>query len=117
MQLLLDHNADAYVRDGRGNTSLHLAARGRTLEVVSILLGVNVDINSRNVDGRTPLHQATDKDVFRTMDSEVIRLLLNHGADVQARDDKGKIASELVRATGNNREELLQLFFQYYPSG
>jgi ankyrin repeat protein len=110
VQLLLDHNADLYLRDADGDTPLHCAAIGG-LEVARILLKLNVEVNSRNVKGSTPLHLASIGS-WRLPEGSavVVQFLLDHGADVQARDLSGKTASEVARGPG--REEIIRLLSQ-----
>jgi ankyrin repeat protein len=92
VRLLLDHNADVSMRDGDGDNALQCAVfGGAQLEVVQLLLDFNAEINSRNNDGSTPLHHAS-----RT-NSGVVRLLLNYGADAQARNCFGMNAIDGVR--------------------
>jgi ankyrin repeat protein len=57
VQLLLDHKADAYVCDYIGDTAQHCAAAfGGYPETVRMLLELNLEVNSQNCDGLTPLH-------------------------------------------------------------
>ena len=111
VQLLLDHNADLYLRDSDGDTPLHCAAIGGQLEVAQLLLKLNVEVNSRNVKGSTPLHLASRGSWFTKKGSAVVvRLLLDSGADVQARDLSGKTASEVAR--GLEQQEIVRLLSQ-----
>jgi ankyrin repeat protein len=111
VQLLLDHDADLYLRDADGDTPLHCAAIGGQLEIARILLKLNVEVNSRNADGSTPLHLAS-MGTWRLSEGSavVVRLLLDYGADVQARDLSGKTASEVAR--GPEQEEIVRLLSQ-----
>ncbi len=67
------------LKDENGNTLLHLAI-DKCRELVQELL-LNIDINAANSDGNTPLHYACfNRDV------EMIRLLINHGANIRAKN-------------------------------
>jgi Ankyrin repeats (3 copies)/Ankyrin repeats (many copies) len=86
---LLRHNgADLDVQGWNGKNPLHGAAYSGNLEVVRILIEYDpAYINARDDDGETPLHWASRGHNFK--DSSVVRLLLEHGADVNAQGLNG----------------------------
>jgi Ankyrin repeats (3 copies)/Ankyrin repeats (many copies) len=90
-RLLLERGADA---DGG---ALHAAARHGRLELVRLLLGAGADPDRRDPDtGRTALHDA----VAAGPDgegAEVVRVLLEAGADVGAITNDGASALDISR--------------------
>ena len=109
VQLLLDHGGDAYARDWDGDTPLHCAALRGRLEVTRMLLELNIEVNSRNEKGSTPLHLASAG--YGEGFPDVVRLLLDHGADAQVRNFSGKTASEV--ASGPRQQDIVQLLAQH----
>ena len=82
VQLLLENGADANVADADLQTPLHIAIMGRMHEVVRLLCGAKADLSlgcKAFGKSNTALHQAT---ILR--DDEMIRLLVSHGANVDA---------------------------------
>jgi ankyrin repeat protein len=55
VQFFLSHGAKADVRDRRGETPLHEAARTGNVEMVQSLLSHGADVNARTVRGETPV--------------------------------------------------------------
>jgi ankyrin repeat protein len=109
VQLFLDHKAEVDVHDADGDSPLHCAALGGQLEVARILLKLNVEVNSRNNKGLTPLHQASMG--WEEGSAGVVRLLLDCGADVQARSISGETASEVAR--GPEEQEIVRVLSQH----
>ncbi|KJV56179.1 ankyrin repeat family protein [Orientia chuto str. Dubai] len=68
-----------------GDSILHCAVRARhpNLSIVQAVLPYINDVNIPNHDGATPLHYAAEKIIGG---SDVIRELLNHGADINMTD-------------------------------
>jgi ankyrin repeat protein len=77
-------NVNANV-DGRGNTLLHVAARGGYRSVVEKLLVYGANANARNDFGVTPLHRAT-----QPSNEACAAMLIFRGADVNAQTQSGE---------------------------
>lgn len=58
IEVLLAYGADVNIRDRKGNTALHAAARAGFCKVATVLLNAGADVNTRNSAGRTPLREA-----------------------------------------------------------
>ena len=87
--LFLDHNVTE--KDDKGNTALHLvAAAGGPVELITMIVALNADINAVNSRGETPLFAAT----LNGRDT-VVRQLLALGADPAIRNQNGKTAAEI----------------------
>jgi ankyrin repeat protein len=100
---LLRHNgADLDVRGQDGRNPLHGAAFSGKLEVVRILIEYNpAYIDARDEQGETPLHWASTGDNFK--DGSVLRLLLEHGADINAQSQTGRTRCSWPRSLERRR--------------
>ena len=81
----------ANIGEGDMYTPLHVATVGwsdepidETIETISILLDLGADINARGGYGRTPIWNASN-----SLDIEVVRFLLERGADPTIPDEGG----------------------------
>lgn len=84
---LLARGADPSLRNTRGQTPLHLAARAQSIESVEMLLATGkVDVDAMDDDSRTPLHAALGKDLHAF---DMVELLIGYGADVNREDKYG----------------------------
>ena len=84
--MFIGKGADVKVRDRSGNTPLHLAASRATAEV---LLRHGADVHARSAKGETPL-------VAHALNPEMVRLLLTHKADPNARAEDDRKAIDHV---------------------
>ncbi|KAF4654594.1 hypothetical protein FOZ61_008169 [Perkinsus olseni] len=89
-----------------GDTALHYAAQQGNRDIVSLLLDANANPDAQNRYGLTPLHQAASVTASGTSAAgrgrlaaavEVVRELLERGADKYMEDEKGKIPLDLAR--------------------
>ena len=71
--------------------------------MLKLLVAKGADINSKMSDnqypfgGHTPLHQAA----FRKKIG-VVKILLDNGANINAKDDNGRTVIDIVRSLGHN---------------
>ena len=95
MKLLLEHGANPKIATTNGDTALMVASgigwvdgvtfewsEAENLEAVKMCLDLGIDPNVADADGRTALHGAAHKGR-----NEVVRLLVDHGAKLDARDN------------------------------
>jgi hypothetical protein len=83
--------------DSSGSNALHNACYYLRLDVTHFLVGLGCDVNLHSKNGDTPLHLVAEE--YRNCCgkvSEVVEVLVQAGADVQARNKKGK-TGELMR--------------------
>ncbi|RAK95653.1 ankyrin [Aspergillus ibericus CBS 121593] len=82
-ELLRDAGADMTVRDSKGNTMLHVAARRSDISLLEELLEWGVDASCTNDAGSTPLHEV------RGTTPRAIDLLVEAGCSIRARNQAG----------------------------
>ena len=107
---LLRHNgADLDVRGRYERVPLHAAAFSGNFEVVRILIECDpTAINARAAIGSTPLLLASGGFYFK--DGSVLRLLLEHGADINVQNQIGW--TPLLMASFNGALEVVRLFLE-----
>jgi uncharacterized protein len=119
IKILLEKGANLSLSNNRGITPVMAAAglgstdadtRGlyitedvqqRSIESLKLLLAAGADINAKDgTRGLTPLHEAA-----RWGWNDVVRFLVDHGADLQAKDNRGltPVDSAMGKAGGNSR--------------
>ena len=119
IRLLLVHGADPHLANARDITPTMAAAglesvdadtrglytttdvQARAIESLTLLIAAGGDINAAGGGrGLTPLHEAA-----RWGWNDVVRFLVDQGADLEARDDRGMtpVDSAMGRAGGNSR--------------
>jgi ankyrin repeat protein len=123
VEALLAKGADINARDEKGETSLLLAAKNKFPEVVATLLAAKADPNlpaSETWQRKdwAPLHEA-----IANRDKAVAELLLNHGANPEARiaseypsqsgSTHARKGTPLLMAVSDDRPELVRLLLEH----
>ena len=88
-------------QDNRNFTALHDAVEEKHADVVEVLIDAGADIETKNVDGRSPLHLASVSGPLTT-----VKMLVEAGADVRATDDYGDTC--LISATYNGHTDTVR---------
>ncbi|KAI9807287.1 MAG: hypothetical protein M1833_000030 [Piccolia ochrophora] len=104
IRLLITHGANLNVRDNSGNTVLHLAVLRRNFEATRLLLQVRVNVAIHNHLGKSAVHDAAGHSY------EITRLLLDHGADIEMKDNQRRTA--LFEAITRRLEASVQLLLE-----
>lgn len=100
--------ADPSLRERGLFTPLHFAAQRGSVEAASVLLDAGADINAFTSTGDTALHIAVD--CWDTApDGAMIRLLLNRGADQNARANDGLTPADVIDQQWRFPDEIARL--------
>lgn len=132
-KLLLDKGANINEKGDYHWTALDWSIYGGHAKMVKLLLDKGADVNTKTPYGRTALMEAAEPDHLvktdmphskperqaqygpiypnRSRDLEVVKLLLEHGADVNAKDEDGWTA--LKRAERRGSREIVELLKAY----
>ncbi len=110
VDLLIERGADLTVRDKYGSTVLHKAARESDGEMMKRLLATGVDPNLKDSEDNTPLIIAPGNlDVVTGKSIDIVRLLIEKGADVNAKNKYG--GTPLHAAIGS--EQTVKLLLEH----
>ncbi len=133
---ILRFQPDLEKRDREGKTAIFAAGEwrnrdkdGARVECVRLLARASANVNARDHEGNTPLHETFLTDVeeellklgadvnaknadgetpiFTTVDDDAIPLFIKHGADLTIRNNKGQTAIEAAKDKGPARLKIL----------
>jgi len=92
-QLLIDAKANLNIENKEGETPLYLAAGYNYIEITQLLIKEGVNLNHQNKeDGNTALHMVAKKN-----NRKIALILINAGADVNIKNNKGETAVALAK--------------------
>jgi uncharacterized protein len=113
VKLLLAHGANGRAPDDTGKPPIIYAAASGQLDIVKQLLALNIDINARYANELTLLMWASgpDEKVAEAQALEVVSYLVDAGARIDDRDDRGRTA--LMIAAEGNRPEIAKLLLAH----
>src|SRR6185437_4932127 len=105
VEAMLKHGADANALDDEGKSAMVYAAGRAYAPVVALLLQAGVDVNRRYAHGLTALMWAAGHDASAGVDDvdATIKTLIDHGAALDLKDDRGKTAADIARGLGHER--------------
>ncbi len=102
---MLKHGADPNAVDDDGKSAMIYAAGRAYAPVVELLIAAGVDVNRRYAHGLTALMWAAGHDASAGVDDveATMKALIDHGAALDLKDDRGKTAADIARELGHER--------------
>lgn len=114
IQRLLDLGADVDVRNYKGKTALHCAAKAGFVRVMEVLISHGADVNAADNNGETPLFDAISSTIKNaSKKTEAVMFLLLKGAEPNFKNHKGVTPLKLAqRARRKETSEIVDLLQQ-----
>ena len=109
--LLLQEGADVNILDPTGRNALLVSVGSHQKEYIELLKSNGIDINSQDIDGNTALHypliNVLENKLYLPYSTEIVKILLEEGADPQVKNKEGKSPMDL--AVESEESELINL--------
>jgi hypothetical protein len=117
---LLDAGAEIALQNDESHpghdtgTAFHAACLGGRLNMVELLINRGGDVNSiANLRGDTPLYYAISPEPKSMQRPEIVRLLLEHGAQVNLKDCKGQTPLSRAKRFGPDFDKIADILIEY----
>ena len=111
VKALLSHGAPVNVRDKRGRTPLGIAANLGFPSIAKMFLALGANANVREkASGNTPLHHVASGGRSRLQHTVMMGDLLDHGADIDAKNKVGM--TPLMLASEKGYRDLINMLLQ-----
>ncbi len=111
IDLLLQKGADVNTTDPTGRNALLVSVGSHQKEYIKLLVSNGIDIDSQDNDGNTALHypliNVLENKLYLPYSKEIVKILLEEGADPHIRNKEGKSPMDLAVESGEN--ELINL--------
>jgi ankyrin repeat protein len=111
IRLLLQQGADVSITDSTGRNALLVSVGFRMTEYIELLVSKGININSQDDDGNTALHyplmKVLENKIFLPRSKEIVKILVERGADPYVRNKEGKSPMDLAVESGE--DELINL--------
>lgn len=111
VQFLIDNGADINIKNKLGNSPLHHAIIQKNVAYVKFILQYQPDIGqAHGPNNLTPLHLAVLPNIPSDISFQIAKLLVDHGADVDAKDSLGR--TPIMLALDDRKIEVVKLLAQ-----
>jgi hypothetical protein len=98
---LVENGANMDIRNDKGGTAILVAARHDCVDVVELLARKGADLRVQDKKGQSVLHRAVEgrylvEQVPASVKKEMLKVLLEAGADPRLKDNQGRTAAQAV---------------------
>jgi len=113
IELLLQQGADVNIPDPTGRNALLVSVDSHQKEYIGLFVSNGIDINSQDNDGNVALHypliNVLKNKMYLTYSKELVKILVEEGADPHIRNKEGKSPMDMaVEAADNELIDLLK---------
>lgn len=102
VKILIENGADINIENGTNKNAIDLTIKRKSHEILDVLLQYHDNINEKNKEGDTLLHQVCEIE----NNVEMINILIKHGIDVNIKNDKKQTALEVMKQKKANINSL-----------